>query len=112
MAELDFKAWLAGAAMGDEVMYFTGHLAERRVISPNDPRLAPAKAAWRYALLGEVTLLQRRCVDPGRGFHYYAMRGKFRPPRPVRDWQEERLHRNASPSQHIHNVRRGHLREV
>lgn len=83
---LDFDGWLATAEPGDRVVYFSGHLAEERAKNglSRTAMLRAALAAWKAALAGKVTLIQRRRADGRAGYDYMAVAGQFPPVEPHR----------------------------
>jgi hypothetical protein len=56
---------------GEAIIYFEGtSLARHKVKHPEDPQLEAADLAWREALAGRVSLVQRRT---DKGFEYRAI---------------------------------------
>lgn len=104
--ELDFDGWLATAEPGDRVVYFSGHLAEERAKNglSGTAMLRAALAAWKAALAGKVTLIQRRRTNGRAGYDYMAVAGRFSPVDPHQRDRQMRI----SPNDFSHRSSAAH----
>lgn len=107
---LDFDGWLSTAEPGDRVVYFSGHLAEERATNglSRTAMLRAALAAWKAALAGRVTLIQRRRTDGRAGYDYMAVVGQFSPVEPHRRDRQMRI----SPNEFSHRSGAGEVAQV